>query len=114
MSEVERELKAIRLEIEKVLKRMDARLVQKPVALSMEDAARTVSLGDTKFRELCKAKQIPTFMVPGTRRRLVRMADLEEWAERQMTPVEVRFPKRRGKARRSVEEQVLAELKSER
>ena len=74
MSDVERELKSIRLEIEKVLKRMDGRPT-KPVALSMEDAAWAVSLGDTKFRELCKSKDVPTFMVTGTRRRLVRVVD---------------------------------------
>lgn len=94
MGNVEAELRAIRVEIEKVLKSLDRQAV-KPIALSMEEAAESVSLGDTKFAQLVKRGEIATFRVE--RRRLVRVQELEDWAQRQTLPVPVRIPKTRRK-----------------
>lgn len=88
MGNVEAELRAIREEIEKVLRRMDR---AKPIALSMEDAAAAVSVGGTKFAQLVKRGDIATFRVD--RRRLVRVEELEEWTRRQTAPAPLRFPK---------------------
>ncbi len=105
MSDVEGELRRVRLGLEAVLRRLESRLSQ-PVAVSMQDAAWSLGLGDTKFSELVRRKEIPTFRVD--RRRLVRVADLEEWAQRQSAPIALRMPKTRG---RTEEEKVVAALK---
>ncbi len=91
MNELEKELRFIRAELRELLSRSGAR----PVAYSMETAAWAVGFGLTKFRELVKSKKIDTFTVD--RRRLVRVAELERWAEAQSTPISVRVPKTRRK-----------------
>ncbi len=67
----------------------------RPVAWSMEDAAWAIGIGDTKFRQLVKRGDVPTFMID--RRRLVRVQDLEDWAQRQAAPVLLRYPKTKRK-----------------
>lgn len=108
MGRLEAELRSIRLEIEKVLRRMEGRLMR-PVALKMEDAAWAIGVGDTKLAQLVRRGDIATFRVD--RRRLVRVVELEEWALRQSVPVPLRFPKTRKKTEG---DKVRAALKKQR
>ena len=89
-----KELRSVRLGLEAVLRRMDARL-GRPVAVSVADAAQMLGLGATKFRQLLKRREVSSFLVD--RRRLVRVQELEDWALRQSAPVSLRFPKTKGK-----------------
>lgn len=97
MSNIERELQFIRRGLEAVLKRMEGRL-SRPVALSMSDAAHAIGVGDTKFAEMVRAGIFNTFRV--NRRRLVRVKELEDWAEREqvsMMSLRLRQPKTQRK-----------------
>tara|TARA_R110000787_G_scaffold11002_19_gene36643 strand:- start:5135 stop:5326 length:192 start_codon:yes stop_codon:yes gene_type:complete len=53
----------------------------RPIAISPGEAARLVGLGRTKLYEVMGAGELP-FVKIGTRR-LIRMADLEAWIEKQ-------------------------------
>lgn len=100
-SNVEKELEFIRAELSKLL----ARSGVKPVAMKVPVAAWAVGLGETKFKSLLRSKEIDSFTVGKCR--LVRVAELERWAEAQSKHVEVRYPK----TKKSVGQKIRAALK---
>ena len=73
-----------------------ARSGVKPVAVGIDVAAWMISMGPSSFKKLIKKREIDSFLV-GQRRRLVRVAEIERWAESRASPVVVRYPKSRGK-----------------
>lgn len=103
MGDIEKELRFIRVELSALLSRAAIR----PVALKVPEAAQAISLGQTKFRALLKSREIDSFTVD--RCRLVRVAELERWAESRSVPVTIRQPKTR---RKTESEKIRAALKN--
>ena len=101
-AEIVREMGFIREALEQLLRRQGL----KPITVRMEVAAWMIGFKLTKFKELLRDGTIDSFTQD--RVRLVRVAELERWADAQSKPIALRFPKTRGKTE---EEKIRAKMR---